>query len=208
MAIDPVKENEKNDEILQQFYVTSPEQDISIKGDWVIEFSDYVLEAKYFAGGISFSGKELAKIKRISVNTTQVMTIENKTAFYRFEQSDYAVMYLGGYANRYQVQFLKQVYADNKGMHYWHFGDIDAGGFLIHQHLCDVTQVKFDLFSMGIGVLRNPAYRKCLVDLSENDIQRLKGLAEVQPYREVVAEMLKRNVKLEQEIICWKISES
>lgn len=204
----PVKTDERNDEILRQFYVTGPEQEISLKGNWVVEFSDYILEAKYFTGGISFSTKELAKIKRIVLNVTQIITIENKTAFYRFERNDCAAMYLGGYANRYQLQFLKQVYADNKNVHYWHFGDIDAGGFLIHQHLCDATGVKFDLFAMGVRELRDPAYRRCLVDLSENDIQRLKGLADVQPYREVVAEMLKRKVKLEQEIICWRMNGS
>lgn len=203
----PVKDNEKNDEILQQFYVTNTEQDISLKGNWVIEFPDYILEAKYFAGGISFSSKELAKIKRIIVKTEHVMTIENKTAFYRFEKDDYAVMYLGGYANRHQLQFLKQVYADNSSAHYWHFGDMDAGGFLIHQNLCDATKVKFELFAMGVSELKNPAYQKCLTSLSENDIQRLEVLRAVAPYCEVVEEMLKRKVKLEQEIICLRISD-
>jgi len=202
-----VKDNEKNDQILQQFYVTNTEQDISLKGDWIIEFPNYILEVKHFAGGISFSSKELTKIKRIVVNTEHIMTIENKTAFYRFDKTDYAGMYLGGYANRYQLQFLKQVYADNGNVHYWHFGDIDAGGFLIHQHLCNAAQIMFELYAMGVRELRNPAYQKCLASLTENDIQRLQGLRGVQPYSEVVEEMLKRKVKLEQEIICWMISD-
>ena len=38
-----------------------------------------------------------------------------------------------------QIEFLKKVISDNLNVGYYHFGDIDIGGFLIHKHLCRET---------------------------------------------------------------------
>ncbi len=67
------------------------------------------------------------------------MTIENKTSFQRLRDGDSAMMYLGGFANRHQIEFLKKVISDNPNVRYYHFGDIDIGGFLIRKHLCRET---------------------------------------------------------------------
>ena len=59
------------------------------------------------------------------------------------------MMYLGGFANRYQIEFLKKVVLNNPNVRYCHFGDIDIGGFLIHKHLCRETLKNFELYCMG-----------------------------------------------------------
>ena len=58
------------------------------------------------------------------------MTIENKTSFQRLRNGKFAMMYLGGFANRDQIEFLKKVISDNPNIKYYHFGDIDIGGFI------------------------------------------------------------------------------
>ena len=89
--------------------------------------------------------------------------------------------YLLGYANRKQRDFIKQVYKDNPKISFEHFGNIDAGGFWIHHNLCDITGIKFILFSMSVNELANPEYA------------------------EVVKYMLDNNLKLEQEIVSLKL---
>ena len=197
------EEGEKNDAILRFFYVTPTEQEIFIKGNWTIEWEQYVLDISKFQGGIAIASSDIQSIKKINVNSESVMTIENKTSFQRLQDGDSAMMYLGGYANRHQIEFLKKVISDNPDVRYYHFGDIDVGGFLIHKHLCRETAKKFELYCMGIQQLCDMRYCHCLRELTDNDMNRLEALIEEEPYNEVITYMQEHNVKLEQEIVSY-----
>ena len=107
------EEGERNDAILSFFYITPAEQEIFIKGSWTIEWEQCVLNISKFQGGIAIASGDVQSIKNISVNTESVMTIENKTSFQRLKDGNFAMMYLGGFANRHQIEFLKKVISDN-----------------------------------------------------------------------------------------------
>lgn len=196
------EEGERNDAILSFFYVTPAEQEIFIKGNWRIEWEQYALDTSKFQGGVAIASGDVQSIKNISVNTESVMTIENKTSFQRLRDGNFAMMYLGGFANRYQIEFLKKVILDNPNVRYYHFGDIDVGGFLIHKHLCRETAKKFELYCMGIQQLCDIHYSNCLRELTDNDMSRLGSLME-EPYYDVLKYMQEHNVKLEQEIVSY-----
>ena len=195
-------EGERNDAVLSFYYVTPAEQEIFIKGNWTIEWEQYALDTSKFQGGVAIASGDVQSIKNISVNTESVMTIENKTSFQRLRDGNFAMMYLGGFANRYQIEFLKKVILDNPNVRYYHFGDIDVGGFLIHKHLCRETAKKFELYCMGIQQLCDIHYSKCLRELTDNDMNRLGSLME-EPYYDVLKYMQEHNVKLEQEIVSY-----
>ncbi len=77
-----------------------------------------------------------------------------------------------------------------------HFGDIDAGGFYILQHLRDRTGIAFFPYCMDAKTLKeNFQYVK---KLTENDKKRLTALADTE-FGETIEFMLKNNCKLEQE---------
>ncbi len=199
----PRVESERNDAILGFFYVTPAEQDIFIKGDWKIEWEQYVLETAKLQGGIAIASKDIPGIQRITVNASSVMTVENKTSYQRMNGCGYAMMYLGGFANRHQIEFLKKVIQDNPDVSYQHFGDIDIGGFLIHKHLCRETSKDFMLYCMGIQQLNDRRFENCLKDLTDHDMSRLETLMGDALYSEVLGYMKKQNVKLEQEIVSY-----
>lgn len=199
----PRKESERNDAILEAFHVIPAEQEIFLKGDWRIEWEGYVLETARLQGGIAIASGDIPGIRRITVNASGVMTVENKTSYQRMKCGDNALMYLGGFANRCQIQFLKKVIQDNPGVNYLHFGDIDVGGFLIHKHLCRETGKDFSLYCMGVQQLKDERYRDCLKELTEHDRSRLETLLGEAPYCEVLKYMKEHNVKLEQEIISY-----
>lgn len=196
------EEGERNDAILSFFYVTPAEQEIFIKGNWRIEWEQYVLDVSKFQGGIAIASSDVQSIKNVRVNSESVMTIENKTSFQRLKDGDLAMMYLGGFANRYQIEFLKKVILDNPNVRYYHFGDIDVGGFLIHKHLCRQTAKKFELYCMGIQQLCDMRFRHCLRELKDNDMSRIGALMD-EPYYDVIKYMQEHNVKLEQEIVSY-----
>lgn len=198
-------ESTPNDDILKDFHIQNIDQEILIKGDVTISFSGYSLAVGNFVNGVAFPSSEIGRIDSIDVATNKLLTIENKTAFYRFDNDEYVVMYLGGYANRYQTELIKKIHGYDPKVEFFHFGDIDMGGFFIHQHLCNSTGIHFEMLHMGIEELDAPENRNCLQCLTEADRERSGSLLEIPEYRDIVTLMLEKNIKLEQEIICLNI---
>ncbi len=57
---------------------------------------------------ITIASGDVQRIKKVSVSIENIMTIENKTSFQRLKDRNFAMMYLGGFANRHQIAFLKK----------------------------------------------------------------------------------------------------
>lgn len=202
----PKEEDESMDDLLLRYHVIPAEQEICIKGNWRIEWEDNVLEIKKQKGGISLAWSDVRDVKRIMVRASSFMTIENKTSYQRMTQDDMAMMYLGGFANRHQIQFLKRVLQDNPELRCYHFGDIDVGGFLIHRHLCHATGISFELYCMGIRQLQDRRFQSCIKKLTDNDVSRMELLLHEDKYAAVAKYMKENDAKLEQEIVSYYIS--
>ena len=198
-------EIELKEEILSQYHIFKEPQKLSIKGRAIIRIDGRDADITGFADGIEFSASELEKIDEIKILASNFITIENRTSYLRYKNDNTVTFYLGGYANRDQRDFLKHVYKDNPYKNYLHFGDIDAGGLWIHNHLCKITGINFGLFCMSEKELEDPVYKKCLRKLSENDITRMQELKDIPDYKDVVDYMLKNKVKLEQEIVSLRL---
>lgn len=194
----------REENLLERFNVYDIDQEICIKGPVLIGFENKTIDIDGLTGGVSFSIKDIDKIKRIVVNSDRVMTIENKTSFLRMNQGD-CYIYLGGFATKPQVTFIKKLIENNPDKRYLHFGDIDAGGFWIHKKLCEQTNMKFDLFCMDKKTLQNDNYKDYVKSLTENDVVRLTNLKDNPEYQECIEWILKNNFKLEQEIVSLKM---
>ena len=199
----PQEEDERNDAVLARFGIYPTEQEIFIKGDWILEWKDHVIRTAGMKGGIAVLSGDIQDLVKIRVRSPRLMTVENKTSYQRMQPEGTALVYLGGFAVRYQVRFLEKVLQDNPELECLHFGDIDVGGFLIHRHLCRAVGARFNLYRMGIRELEDPRFQLCRKKLTENDRSRMKGLMEEEEYREVLAYMDEHDVKLEQEIISY-----
>ena len=94
-----------------------------------------------------------------------------------------------------------KVYEKYPKAQYFHFGDIDAGGFLIFNNLIEKTGIPFIPYRMSVNELKQ---NHNLKQLTENDKKRLKGLlldSRFALFKDVIEYMLDNNVKLEQEIL-------
>lgn len=196
-----------SDEILKKYHVFKEPQKISIRGKALIRMCGKDIDISGFDEGIEFTVSELSKIECVQLLAATFMTIENRTSYLRYKKENTVTFYLGGYANRDQRDFIRKIYESNPSVTYLHFGDIDAGGFWIHHHLCQVTGVPFGMFHMSVEELMEPDYRKCQHPLTEGDITRMQELAVMPEYRDVIKYMLEHRVKLEQEIISLKLME-
>ena len=158
----PCEENELLDEILRDYQIVKEKQKICLKGDIIIVKSERTLELGNFRSGVEFYADELDEIEKIIVNNQRFITVENKTSYMRCREADTSYFYLGGYANRFQRDFLKMIYRDNPGVRYFHFGDIDAGGFSILLDLREKTGIPFMSYHMDLDTLKQyRQYGKC-----------------------------------------------
>jgi hypothetical protein len=196
-----IEENELIDEILVDYHIYKEPQKLCIKGNVVITISGNNVDLSGLSEGIEIMAADLTNIQSVKICASKFMTIENRTSFLRYKDDDTVTFYLGGYANRYQREFIKLIHDTNPDTKYMHFGDIDAGGFWIHHNLCEITGIDFALFCMSSEELKNEEYELCLHSLTQNNIARLKELKEMDLYAYTVNYMLENNVKLEQEII-------
>lgn len=200
----PCREDEMADEILKEFHISKERQRLCLKGDCTIYFDeDNYCRVGIFGGGIEFDIDEMKRITKVEIHAEKLITIENKTSYHRYNERNTVMLYLGGYTTRFQRDFLKQAYLNNPHCRFFHFGDIDAGGFFIHEHLCHCTEIPFQLLYMSVEQLEDERFASCLQPLTENDCKRLKSLQSKEFYAEVTGFMLQKQVKLEQEIVSF-----
>lgn len=195
-------------EILAEYNIYHNPNFVYIKGRSTIGIGNEKIELSALKQGIGISGEDINQISLLDVNNIKkVITIENLTTYYRWQEENSLIIYLGGYHNSIRRNLLKNVYDRIPNAKYYHFGDIDAGGFEIHRDLCDKTGIPFEMLYMDLDTLKQ--YEQFGKKLTENDKKRLLGMQEREELQEVVDYMLKHNIKLEQECIGvnWPINQ-
>lgn len=185
---------------------------ICMKGNAKVYLGNQILDLSKMQGDIALSTVSLKEVTRVEVNGKRVVTIENLTSFHDYPvgtKNDFAI-YLGGFHNRTKREFLKFLYHNNPELEYRHFGDIDAGGFYIFEHLKKKTGIPFKTFRMDTATLKRHA-ADCK-KLTENDRRRIMRLLELlaekssegntgEDYSDTLRYMLEHDCKLEQETL-------
>lgn len=185
---------------LEGFNILSNPSYVHFKGDARIKLTQKVLDIGELKFGIGISSQDLKEIIDIQINTTKVITIENLTTFNTFNNSNFVCIYLGGFHNNARRELLKKIKASNAKAEFYHFGDIDCGGFKILKHLIEKTSISFIAYNMDLNTLISG--RKYCKELTQNDkkilVEMLKDEC-FKNYFQVFEYMLRENVKLEQE---------
>ena len=167
------------------------------------------IDLSLMEGDIALSTESVKNLKAVMVMGKRVVTVENLTSFHDYSTEDDFVVYLGGFHNKVKRDLLLYLYRRNPEKEYRHFGDIDAGGFYILEHLKKKTGIPFRSLYMDTRTLQR--YREDRKPLTENDRRRLLQLKEelaertqheeTEDYGDVISYMLDKNCKLEQEAV-------
>ena len=196
------KEKELN-EILSEYGIYHTPNYVYFKGNISLGIGNSAYRIGELRQGIGISGEDIERISFQDITQIRkVITIENLTTFFRWEEPESLMIYLGGYHNSIRRILLKKIYHSLPDADYYHFGDIDVGGFLIYEDLCQKTEIPFKRYKMDLDNLKQ--YEKFGKALTENDRVRiekmLKGNSDVE-YADVLEYMLAAGVKLEQECL-------
>ena len=184
--------------ILQELNLVKNQGHIYIKGACRISINGQMIDFSQFTGDIGISSVLLDNISKIEVSGNKVITVENLTTFNRFCEENAMIIYLGGYHNTHRRNFIRKLYVQNPDVLYYHYGDIDAGGFYILLHLRNKTDIHFLPYHMDINTLQQ--YSQFTKPLTDNDRKRLQNLLDSE-FSEVIQYMLENNCKLEQEAL-------
>mgnify|MGYP000182477475 CR=1 FL=1 len=199
-------ESSEREVSLEEYGIVKTPTYVAIKGEAILYIGGQKLDLSRLNGDISLSTITMEQVEHIDITAKKVVTIENLTSFHTFNVKDFFAIYLGGYHNNAKRQFLSKVYESNPDKEYYHFGDIDAGGFYIYEHLLRKSKIPFKPLAMDLETLiKNKAAWK---ELSQNDRNRIKALlkkASSESYKDVLLFMLDNNCKLEQEAVVIEI---
>lgn len=187
-------------EILAEYGIYHTPNYVYLKGNLLVSIGKETIDLSSFRQGLGISGEDIGRIRfRNTPNVRKVITIENLTTYFRWQEDDSLLVYLGGYHNSVRRVLLQEIYVCCPEAYYYHFGDIDAGGFEIYRDLCEKTGIPFTMYKMDLETLR--LYESYGKPLTANDRKRLEGMRDREGLREIIHYMLEHNVKLEQECI-------
>lgn len=190
---------------LEEYNILKNPGYVYFRGDAEIKLNMEVLNIGELDFGIGISSQDLMNIRDIKVNASRIITIENLTTFNTFKAKDFLCIYLGGFHNKARRDLLKKIKADNMDKEFYHFGDIDCGGFKILNHLRENTAINFIPHSMNIETLRNG--RNYCKALTQNDKKMLAEMGKDEAYKDfwdVFQYMLEEGIKLEQEHLSYR----
>lgn len=195
-------------EVLEEYNIFKNPSWLMLKGRVTFQIGDIEIDLRALPKGIGIANSDIGNICWSRERMPQrVITIENLTSFHRWKLLESAdccelCIYLGGYHNRAKRSFLQKLYEAYPKAKYYHFGDIDCGGFRIWKDLCIKTHVPFRTLYMDCDI-----YRKYLAwgkELTETDTKLLRMMLEDEFYiqqKDLFILMLAEGKKLEQECI-------
>lgn len=188
------------DSVLEECGIVKTPTYVSMKGQAILILGGQTLDLSKMKGDVSLSTASLKELSKVQVIGKRVVTVENLTSFHDYEGQDDFVIYLGGFHNKVKRTFLMFLYEQNYEKEYLHFGDIDAGGFYIFEHLKAKTGIPFKTLYMDVETLMR--YASQTKRLTQNDRLRINSLLAKQgEYKDVLGYMLENDCKLEQEAV-------
>ena len=196
------KEELSDEEFLSSYNIVKNSSYVLVKNKLNLKINDSLIKLDDLRFEMSLSDDMIKCLEIVSSDIKKVITVENLTSFYTLVDDAAVIVYLGGFHNHTKQSFLKMIYEKYPNAEYYHFGDIDAGGFWIFENLRSKTGIPFHPYKMDLVELMDTSNN--FKELTERDKKRLAKMlydSRFNIFKEVIMYMLENDVKLEQENI-------
>lgn len=203
-------EYQDRESVLEECGIVKTPTYVCLKGNGRMTLGGQTIDLSKLNGDVALSTASLKELDKIEILGDCAVTVENLTSFHDYNGVEDFVIYLGGFHNTTKRKFLVDLYEQNSDKRYMHFGDIDAGGFYIYEHLKSKTGIPFKTLHMNVETLKKyNSQTKTLTQVDRRRIESLlkklddkyKGSKADEDYGEVLRYMLDNNCKLEQEAL-------
>lgn len=205
------------DEILRELNLVANPTHIHLAGNWQITTTNgEVLSLGGFTPSIGFPAAQTIAIQSVTIHADAVLCIENLTTFHEFIRAQeitqrnthhgpniscsvYALICIHGNPSP-SIRHILRLIPVETPIYLW--ADLDYGGFNILGQLRGQISPRIQPCWMGIPTF--DAHAQLSRPLTQNDQRNLKHLAShpgLQDVRPVIAHLLKRGLKMEQEAL-------
>ena len=198
-----------DNELLSEFGLIENPRHVNISGSMKFTTDLGAVDLAQFYPDVGLSPQMIKDMQIKSLKADYIITIENLTSFYHYltvAPGNHLVIYLGGYHNRMRRQILIKLWdfvqAHKLAVRFYHWGDIDLGGFRIYTHLKEQTGILFAplmmdektyLDHLDSGHAFNKEYEKKLAELLHDE--------RYNQFHDLIKLMLKHKVRVEQEAV-------
>ena len=192
------------DSLCKEHNIVRNEGFLLVKGKLILDIAGQTFDLSRYPYVFAIPHKAFENLTITDVFSSRLITVENLTTFNYFNEDDAIVVYLGGFAGRHEVEFLKKVCKRTDALDFLHMGDIDWGGFQILMDLRKKTGMSFKALHMGIGELER--YRQQCSPLTERDkvgLSKLLNDKDAADFWDTIAFMLDNGYKMEQESLVF-----
>jgi DNA topoisomerase VI subunit A len=197
-------------EALEAVGIIKTMEELLFYGPLKVKLFDQQIDFGLFRYGASMNTGMIRDFEVTGLDAAKVITIENKANFIEYikreDIKDTLVVYLGGFYSPVKRVFLKKIYdyIESRGIDvsFQHWGDIDLGGFNIFIQLKSKLLDSLSPLYMDAETLRK--YRSSAGKFESSYGKKLERLLHDERYaafHEVINEMLKSSIKLEQEAL-------
>lgn len=186
-----------NENIFEEKGILQVPPFVYLKGKCVITIGNQTIDLNKISKAIALPIDDLDIMN--FTNISKVITIENYTTFFDYIDEESLIIYLGGFSTRSQKQLLLKLKENCND--FYHFGDIDYGGFTILNNLVNDLEIDVKGINMDLQTLvQNECFCQEITD--DSYILKLKSLLnkeKLEPYYEVINYMIDKKIRLEQE---------
>ncbi len=191
-----------DEDVLASYNIIKNSSYALIKNNLSLKINNQIINLNDLSFELSLSDEMIKALDIIDMTASKLITVENLTSFYSLNDLEATIIYLAGFHNHTKQMLLEKIYHKYPNIEYFHFSDIDAGGFLIYNNLKEKTKIPFIPYRMGVKELvRNKDKLKSLTNIDKKRLNSLRVNPKYSLFYEVIDYMLEHNVKLEQEIL-------
>lgn len=194
-AYEEAKANHEGRTLFELYGVVKNPFDVPFEGNASVSCARGLVETQglpYY-----FQSDREAAYTGIQIGDRRLVTIENRTTYFDFEEEGTAKVYTGGFPAPFLRRLLQLIARDNPSLPILHWSDIDVGGFRIFDVLNRAVPGRIEPYRMDEETIIRCGGRT--KQLTEGDRQRLAPYRQHPRFSAVAAYMLEHNVKVEQE---------
>lgn len=198
-------EHETDEQLLNQIGIAKYPEQFEFCGALSLEYPDgHRINFDHLCCGTIY-GQDITVSKFIfSKNVRSILSIENKANFFdyigKLRRTDELVIYHGGQYSPAKHIFLQAVSNASGGLPWFHWGDIDYGGFSMLARLRREIDLNIQPYRMGKTELIT--FAQSTTSFSEEyaiKLQKLMSKPELRDCYECLSYMMENHLRLEQE---------
>ena len=194
-------------EVLRELGVVPNPSLLLLRGDWrAVDDDGRVMEIGAFDPAVGVTARQVEHLVKVRVEARRVICVENLTSFFELaaaSPADQALLCLSGNPGPAPRRLLRLLDRDRpRGQDLLAWNDIDYGGLNILAQLRQRVSPEIGTWRMDRSTLDAHArWGRPLTSGDRSGLLRLAARPEIADHHALIAHMLERNLKLEQEAI-------